>query len=471
MIHLTLAEATEAMGGTACGLGPSLDGRALTGVVTDSRLVVPGNLFVAIPGERADGHDFVAEAMARGAMAALVSRPVDVPSILADDTVLAMGRLASAVRQRLPNCSVIALTGSSGKTSTKDLLAQVLDGFGPTVAPEGSFNTEVGVPMTIFRANEQTAYLVLEMGMRGLGHIAYLCELARPRVGVILNVGSAHLGMVGSREAIAQAKGEILDLLPADGCAILAGDDPAVMSQAPRTRARMVTFGESDYLDVRAMGIHLDERARPAFTVVAGDQAAPVSLQFHGRHYVANALAVAAACLSLGLPLEQVASALSSATPRSKWRMEAHRGIDGTTVINDAYNANPESVRAALQTLAAMASGHRAWAVLGEMLELGDASESEHADLGRLASSLGIQLVCVGIGTKAMHRAAIEAAGSSTWVASADEVTQSLREGLHIGDVVLVKASRGIGLDKVAIALIDMLEADQLVGAHAGGAG
>jgi len=471
MIPVSVAQATGLVGGRACDIPPGVEVQYLRSVATDSRLVEPGSLFVAIRGERVDGHDYVPQALSAGALAALVSQPVSGPSILVQDTVASMGSLAAALRQRLAGCRVVAITGSSGKTSTKDLLAEVLGSHGPTVAPQGSFNTEVGVPMTIFRAELGTKYLVLEMGMRGPGHITTLVQLARPEIGVILNAGSAHLGMMGSRQAIVEAKGEILDLLPADGFAVLAGDDPAVMSQAHRTGARVVSFGESAHLDVRATGIQLDEHARPAFTIVASDQAAPVRLEFHGRHSVANALAVAATCLSLGLPLEQVASALSAATPRSRWRMEVHRGIDGTTVINDAYNANPESVRAALQTLAAMASGHRAWAVLGEMLELGDASESEHADLGRLASSLGIHLVCVGPGTKAMHRAAVEAAGSSTWVAGADEVTQPLRERLQIGDVVLVKASRGIGLDRVAIALIEMLEADQLIGAHAGGAG
>lgn len=471
MIRLALAEAAEVMHGRASGFGPDAGGRLLAGVVTDSRLTTPGTLFVAITGDRVDGHDFVGEALARGAAAALVSRPVDGPSILVDDTVAAMGLLAAAARQRLDGCSVIALTGSSGKTSTKDLLAQVLEGFGSTIAPEGSFNTEVGVPMTIFRADERTAYLVLEMGMRGLGHIAYLCEIARPEIGVILNVGSAHLGVVGSRDAIAEAKGEILDLLPAHGCAVLAGDDPAVMSQGHRTGAHVVAFGESDRVDVRAAEVRLDEQARASFTINASGESAAVHLQFHGRHYVANSLAVAAVCLSLGLPLAQVAAGLSAATPRSRWRMEVQRAADGTTVINDAYNANPESMRAAMQTLTAMATEHRAWAVLGEMLELGDASEKEHADLGRLASSLGINLVCVGPGTRAIHRASCESAGHSTWVATADAATELLAAQVGPGDIVLVKASRGVGLEAVAITLIEILDADQPTVAPVGGTG
>jgi UDP-N-acetylmuramoyl-tripeptide--D-alanyl-D-alanine ligase len=471
MISLTLVAAAEAMRGQDRGLGEHLRSSLVTGVVTDSRLAADGALFVAIPGERVDGHDFVADARGRGAMAAVVSRPVDGPSILVEDTVLALGRLASAVRRRLTGCSVIAITGSSGKTSTKDLLAQVLDSAGPTVAPEGSFNTEVGLPMTILRADEGTRYLILEMGMRGIGHIGYLCELAEPDIGILLNVGSAHLGLLGSREAIAGAKGEILDLLPANGFAILGGDDPQVMSQAHRAGTRVVTFGEGESVDVRATNVRLDGTARASFTVTAGEKEAEVRLQFHGRHYVANALAVAAACLCMDLPLDWTAQAISSAVPKSRWRMEVHRSADGTTVVNDAYNANPESMRAALHTLAAMADGRRSWAVLGQMLELGDASESEHAQLGQLASSLGIRLVCVGHGAEAMHRAALQERGSSVWVEGVDEANALLAEEIRPGDVVLVKASRGIGLDRVAVPLVERVGASSLTSDCSGGEG
>jgi UDP-N-acetylmuramoyl-tripeptide--D-alanyl-D-alanine ligase len=471
MISITLAEAAEAMHGEACGLKAEALTRALTGVVTDSRLAGDGTLFVAIPGDRVDGHDFAEEAHGRGAVAALVNRRVDGPSILVADTVLALGQLASTVRRRLSGCSVIAITGSSGKTSTKDLLAQVLDSVGPTVAPEGSFNTEVGLPMTILRADEGTRHLILEMGMRGIGHISYLCDLAVPDIGILLNVGSAHLGLLGSREAIAEAKGEILDLLPADGFAILGGDDPAVMSQAHRAGARVVTFGEGESVDVRATHVELDAQARAHFTVTADGHRAEVRLQFHGRHYVANALAVAAACLSLGHPLDWTAQAISGALPRSRWRMEVHRSADGTTVINDAYNANPESMRAALQTLAAMSDGRRSWAVLGQMLELGEISESEHAQLGQLASRLGIRLVCAGPGTEAMHQAALAGQGISVWVEGVDEANALLAEELRPGDIVLVKASRGIGLDRVAVPLVERLGATLLVPVASGGQG
>jgi len=459
MIPTTLVQVQSATAGVLHGIDPNSDlaSRQVESVVTDSRLVEPASLFVAIPGERVDGHDFASTAVASGALAVLASRPLEVPCIVVDDTVAALGRLAQSVRARL-ECTVIAITGSSGKTSTKDLLAEVLGAIGPTVAPQGSFNTEVGVPMTVCRAQPTTEFLILEMGMRGLGHIHYLCQVAQPDIGVILNIGSAHLGMVGSREGIAQAKGEILDLLPQNGTAVVLGDDPVVLAQAGRTSATLVTFGRSPSCDVRATDVRLDERARPSFTLGYRGHEAAVRLRLHGEHFVANALAVAAVALTVGMPVEAVARALSGAEPRSKWRMEVAQSAAGTTIVNDAYNANPESVQAALQSLAAMTEERQSWAVLGEMLELGDASDSEHAAIGRLAASLGItHLVCVGQGTIAMHRAAQESGlDGSTWVADADAAIDLLGSdsGPRSQDVVLVKASRGIGLDRVAESLL-----------------
>lgn len=459
MIPMTLRQVQSATSGTLLGFDPAseLASRQVSSVVTDSRLTTPGSIFVAIPGERVDGHDFAFDAVSSGALAVLASRPLAVPCIVVDDTTAALGHLARSIRDQLA-CTVIAITGSSGKTSTKDLLAEVLGGLGPTVAPEGSFNTEVGVPMTVCRAETTTRYLVLEMGMRGLGHIRYLCQVARPDLAVILNIGSAHLGMVGSREAIAEAKGEILELLPADGTAVIFGDDPVVLAQARRTVARLVTFGLSSSCDVRASDVRLDEQARAAFTLSHLGAEASVRLRLHGEHFIANALAVAAVALTAGMPIDAVAQALSQAQPRSRWRMEVTESSGGVTVVNDAYNANPESVQAALRSLAAMSANRRAWAVLGEMLELGDASDAEHAAIGRLAASLGLaHLVCIGPGTIAMHQAA-RAAGleSSVWVADADAAIDLLGSDRGPGatDVVLVKASRGIGLDRVAESLL-----------------
>lgn len=455
MIPVSVAQATGLVGGRACDIPPAVEVQYLRSVATDSRLVEPGSLFVAIRGERVDGHDYVPQALSAGALAALVSQPVTGPSILVQDTVASMGSLAAALRQRLAGCRVVAITGSSGKTSTKDLLAEVLGSHGPTVAPQGSFNTEVGVPMTIFRAELGTKYLVLEMGMRGPGHISTLVQLARPEIGVILNAGSAHLGMMGSRQAIVEAKGEILDLLPSEGFAVLPGDDPAILAQVRRTSASILTFGTGPSLDVRAEHVRMDEAARPSFDMVWAERRTEVRLQSRGRHQVANALAAAAVCLGLGLDQDWTAAALSAATPRSQWRMEVHRAPSGVTVVNDAYNANPESVAAALATLVAMGEGRRRIAVLGEMLELGAASPALHAEVGQQAATLGIRLVCVGPGTVPMHQAAIAAGGSSHWVPDAQEAIESVLADLGAGDTVLVKASRGIGLEQVALGLIE----------------
>ena len=451
MIPMTVREIADAVSGVIHDVDPET---LVSSVVIDSREVTPGSMFAAIPGERFDGHEFAGAAHSGGAICVLSMRTVDAPCIVVDDTTLALGRLASAARQRL-TCPVIALTGSSGKTSTKDLLAQVLETDGPTVAPSGSMNNELGCPLTILQADAHTDYLVLEMGMRGLGHIAYLCQIARPSIGVLLNVGTAHVGVVGSPDAIAQAKGEIIEGLPDDGFAVLNGDDPKVMAQADRTRARLVTFGTSVDDDARATDIRLDAGARPSFTLHWGDQAEPVRLQLAGEHQVGNALAVAAVARSLGLGIEQIAMGLRGATARSRWRMEITETPGDITVINDAYNANPESMRAALRTAWSMAAGRRTWAVLGQMRELGERSEGEHAQIGRLAHELGMRVLSVG--SPSIVDAA-RAAGADDALAQlvpdADAAIAILRASIAPGDVILVKASRSIGLERVALALV-----------------
>lgn len=456
MIPLTIDQVASATGGCVHGV----DGRVvIQQVVTDSRADVAGALYVAIEGERVDGHDFAGEACQRGAVAVLSARPMDLPCIVVDDPVLALGRLARWVRTTLLTCTVIGITGSSGKTGTKDILAQVLADHGPTVAAAGSFNTEVGVPLTILRADETTEFLVLEMGMRGIGHIAYLCQVAQPRITALINVGTAHLGMVGTRDGIAQAKGEIVEALPPDGVAVLSGDDPIVMEQAARTRARIVTFGFGEACDVRAAGVSLDEQARARFDLSFGAASAPVALKFHGEHYVANALAAAAVSLSLGLSLGSVAASLTAATSQSRWRMDVQRGPGGTTVINDAYNANPESMRAGLRTLAAMAAGRRTWAVLGDMRELGSESWSEHVAIGQFAAELGIsRIVCVGREATGIHEGATShgtSGGISILVEDPAEAMNLLSGEVGADDVVLVKASRSVGLERVAEALLE----------------
>ncbi|MFZ5870799.1 MAG: UDP-N-acetylmuramoyl-tripeptide--D-alanyl-D-alanine ligase, partial [Actinomycetota bacterium] len=429
-------------------------GAAVTGpVVVDSRDAGPGALFVALPGERADGHDFAAAAVEAGAVAVLAERELAVPCVVTPAGVPALSRLARAVLDRLPGVAVVGLTGSSGKTSTKDLLAAVLARAGDTVAPQGSFNNEVGVPLTVLRAAPSTRFLVVEMGARGIGHICELCRTAPPRVGVVLNVGTAHVGEFGGRDAVARAKGELVEALPdaaAGGVAVLNADDPAVAAMAARTRARVVWFGESARAEVRATDVEVDDRGRPAFTLVTPAGSGAVRLRLYGEHHVSNALAAAAAALSLGMAVGDVAAALSEAEPASRWRMEVTERPDGVTVVNDAYNANPESVRAALKALVAMGRGRRTWAVLGEMLELGPESASAHDAVGRLAVRLDVsRLVVVGDGARAVHTGAVHEGSwgeESVFVTDAEEAHALLREQLRPGDVVLVKASNSIGL-------------------------
>ena len=455
MIDTTVGEIASALGGTLSGVAADV---RVTAVVTDSREVRPGALFVCRRGEASDGHAFASAAVSAGAVACIADHDIDVPAIVvAGDTTAALGRLAAWARTRL-SATVIGITGSTGKTTTKDMLAQILASAGPTIAPPNSYNNEVGMPVTVLQADEQTAFLVLEMGMRGLGHISELAAVGKPDIAVITNVGSAHLGELGSREDIARAKGEILDGLPATGTAVLYGDDAIVRALATRTLARTITFGEGPDCDVRAEHVWLDEQARPSFTLTFGDARADVSMQYVGEHAVSNALAAAAAALAAGVDLGVVAAALGKATPQSRWRMEVSQTPSGITVVNDAYNANPESMRAALKALAAMANGRRTFAVLGEMLELGPDTVAEHDAIGRLAVRLDIsQLICVGPGTRVMH---LGAAGEgswdneSIWVPDNDAALAKLRELLRPGDIVLVKASRGIGLERVVADLL-----------------
>ncbi|RBY88401.1 UDP-N-acetylmuramoyl-tripeptide--D-alanyl-D-alanine ligase [Blastococcus sp. TF02A-26] len=460
MIALTLAEVAAAVGGRLASGDP---GAVVTGAVTiDSRTLAAGDLFVALPGERVDGHDFLGAAAAAGAAGALTTRDDDaLPCVVVDDTVAALGRLATAVHERLVDGGLVTLgiTGSSGKTSTKDLLGQVLATHGPTVSPPGSFNNDIGMPLTVLSADATTRHLVLEMGARGIGHIARLCAVARPRIGVVLNVGSAHLGEFGSPEGIARAKGELVESLPEDGTAVLNADDPRVIGMAPRTRARVLRTGRGADADVRAVAVALDAGGRAAFTLVAAGEEHPVTLQVVGEHQVANALSAAGAALAAGMAPAAVAAALSAAEVRSRWRMEVTRRADGVTVVNDAYNANPESMRAALAAIAGMA-GTRRIAVLGGMAELGPDADAEHERLGRDAIAAGAEIVvavgpdAVGIATGARAAGARDGEGS-VHVPDRAAARALLTEVLVPGDVVLVKASRAFGLELLAADLLD----------------
>ena len=448
-------------------------------VVTDSRQAVPGALFAALPGERVNGHDYAAAAVANGALAVLAARPLPgagAPVIVVPDVTAALGMLARGVLERLPNATVVGITGSSGKTSTKDLTAQVVERLGPTIAPEGSLNNEIGLPLTVLRADESTRYLVLEMAARGIGHIAYLTGIAPPRIGAILNVGLAHAGEFGSIEAVAQAKGELVESLPPardGGVAVLNADDPNVAAMAARTSARVVTTSVAPAsvephpdADVLATDISLDELGRASFGMIMGGTTTNVRLKLHGRHHVANALAAAAIAAELGMDAPAIAAALSDATGRSKKRMELHERPDGVLVVNDAYNANPDSTRAAIEALGHLTgqgSRRRGVAVLGYMAELGEIAIESHREAGRLAARAGAAvIVAVGEGAAPVldgARAADGWQGEAIAVPDPGHAVAALANRLRPGDVVLVKASKVAGLWEVADGLLG--EVDQ----------
>jgi len=455
VIPLSLASIAEI---TGARLGAGADpGAVADSVVIDSRKAGPGSLFAALPGENVDGHDFATAAIAGGAVAVLASRPVGAPALIVPDVPGAMAALARAVVAALPGLTVAGITGSAGKTTTKDLTAQLVERLGPTVAPYESYNNEIGHPLTVLRVTPDTRYLVLELSARGPEHIAQLCAIAPPRLGAVLCVGHAHAGEFGGLDEVARAKGELPAALPPGGVALLNADDPRVLAMAERTAARVVTFGLRPGATVRADGVTLGRDGRPAFTLVTPVGTAPVRLRLLGAHNVVNALAAAAIAGELGMPVTEMAEGLSAATPRSKWRMEVTERADGVTVINDAYNANPEGMAAALETLATVARARRAIAVLGPMNELGDESHRRHEEVGGLAARAGVAgLIVVGEHAAPMLTGAkAERAwrGELISVPDAESAVTALGNLLGPGDVVLVKASRTIGLERVALAL------------------
>ena len=489
MIDLSIAQIADIVGGRLADITPDQAAETrVTGTVEfDSRAVTPGGLFLALPGARSDGHDFAAAAVCAGAVAVLAARPVGVPaivvapepavdsaaSVLEHDTdgsgaavLAALARLAAAVAAELVDggLTIVGITGSSGKTSTKDLLAAVLAPLGEVVAPPGSFNNELGHPWTVLRATESTDYLVLEMSARHPGNIAALASIAPPSIAVVLNVGTAHLGEFGSREAIAATKAELPQAVPSSGVVILNVDDTAVAAMADQTAARVVRVGRTAGADVWAGPVTLDALARPRFTMHAAESQIDIALAVHGDHQVSNSLCAAAVALECGASMEQVADALAAAGPVSKHRMQVATRGDGVTVINDAYNANPDSMQAGLKALAWMAreggEKRRSWAILGEMAELGDDAISEHDRIGRLAVRLDVsRLIVVGTGRSmsAMHHGAVMEGSwgsESTMVANADAALALLRAELQAGDVVLVKASNAAGLGALADALV-----------------
>ena len=453
MIEMSLAEVAEVVGGVAHGAA-SVTGAAFV----DTRTPEPGGLFVALAGERVDGHDFASAAGDAGAVAVLGSRPTDLPTVVVDDVTAALGLLARHVVDRLPDVVVLAMTGSQGKTGTKDYLAHVLSEAGPTVATRGNFNNELGVPLTVLRATPETRYLVVEMGARGVGHIAELCRIAPPHVAAVLNVGTAHIGEFGGREAIARAKGEIVEALAADGTAVLNADDHLVAAMAARTSATVTTFGDGSAghsPDVSVSEVTTDEIGRQSFELAHRGSYATVHLAQVGAFQWRNAAAAAAMALAAGLDLDTVADSLADAGPASRWRMELTERADGLVVVNDAYNANPESMRAALETLAGIGSrsGRRTVAVLGEMRELGDEAAAAHRGTGAYAAEIGVDvLVAVGPGAAAIAEGfrAGGTGGVTIPTAGRDEAVDWLRHNVSAADVVLVKASRGAALELIA---------------------
>lgn len=449
---------------------------ALNLAVTDSREAVAGSLYIAKRGEVADGHDYVPAAFAAGAVLALAERETAsadgavFPAVIVEDAVLAMGALAAEAVRRIRAASeltVVAITGSAGKTTTKDLLAGILAPLGPTVAPRGSYNGEVGVPLTVFAADLDTRYLIIEMGATKVGQINYLASLVQPDIGVVLGVGSAHSGEFGGVENIARAKGELVAALnSATGTAVLNYDDARVRSMAGRTEARTVYFGNAESggpAVVTAAGATTSAEGHPEFVLhfTGTGESFPVTSGLLGLHHMPNLLAAASAALQAGASPAHIAASLNSLKAASRWRMERIERADGVTVINDAYNANPESMRGALRTLAELGGSgrRRTWAVLGEMLELGEDSVLEHDAVGRVAVRLNIsRLVVVGQAARAMHVGAVMEGSwgdESVFVADADEAYELLSRELAPGDIVLVKSSNGAGLrflgDRIAL--------------------
>ena len=445
MIAMKASEIASVVQGTLHGEDVTVSEAA----VINSSEATPGSLFLAIKGERVDGHDFVADARTHGAALTLSTKSVEGPHIVVTDVVVALGKLAQHVRSNLLNLTVIGITGSQGKTTTKELMASILSAAAPTVAPHGNFNNEIGAPLSLLHCTEATKYCIVEMGARHKGDIAHLCTIAQPNIGVVLKVGTAHLGEFGSIEAIAETKSELIRSLSAEATGILGTYDAFTPKMAALHKGKNLTFGEGAECDIRATDIEIRE-GRAHFDLVTPEGRSAVGLRIVGLHQVANALAVASVATVLGFSLDQIASGLSTAESQAKWRMEINE-LPSLVLINDAYNASPEAMAAALQTLVHFAQerGGESWAFLGKMNELGESSDADHAGVGTLASELGIDhLVCVG----APQYGAKITAGSATTVHLCADKAEALVVAAHInpGDVALVKASRSEKLEELA---------------------
>ena len=461
MIPLRLTELVDALGGSLL-LPPGVERAAVLAdtvvsgsVQTNSSLVTAGSIFFALRGAVTDGYLYIADAVDRGAALIIAERAVEttVPVLVVEDGVVALADLARLVVARVRaggRLRVVGITGSNGKTTTKNLLRAILEAEGPTVAPAGSFNNHVGAPITMLQVDETTEYLVSEMGASGMGEIARLVGIAMPDISVVLKVGLAHAGEFGGIEATQRAKSEIVRELPATAVAVLNADDGRVSAMAELTAARPVWFGLAPTAEVRAEDVRATASGT-RFTLVVDGARHEVALRILGEHHVSKALAALAVARELGVPLDRAITAIEAVPRAERWRMEVLQPGGGITVINDAYNASPDSTAAALKTLAQiLAPGQRSVAVLGEMAELGEFAQEEHDRLGRLVVRLNIgKLVVVGAGARHIHMAAgLEGSwdGESVFVPDLDAAYDLLRGELRAGDVVLVKSSKSAGL-------------------------
>ena len=445
MIALKASEIAEIVGGELKGS----DVTVTSAPVFDSNQATPGSIFLALKGEKSDGHKYISEAFSRGAVLAIVSVASSDRCIVVPDVLTALNKLAAHVRSLLSDLQVIALTGSQGKTTTKDLLHHILENLGRTVAPTGNFNNELGTPITLLQCDENTKFCILEMGARHIGDIALLCQMAKPNIGIVLRVGTAHIGEFGSAEAVAQAKSEMISSLDPGAIAILGQYDVFTPQMSALHKGKLITFGETTAADVRASDVEIRE-GRPHFDLITSAGRAAVGLRLVGVHQVSNALAAAAAATAVGASIDQIAVALSTSDVRSKWRMEIQE-LRGVVLINDSYNSSPESAEAALRTLVLFAQerGGQSWAFLGKMHELGESSATRHADIGTLASELGIDhLVCIG----ASEYSAKLTANSATEIHLFQEKEEALQlvDQISAGDVVLIKASRAEEFEELA---------------------
>ncbi len=435
-------------------------------VETDSRKVTAGSLFVAKPGEETDGHLFIEDAISNGAVAALVERPMsaDIPQLLVSDVVLAMGSLAKYVVAEVKSkgkLQVVGVTGSNGKTTTKNMLGNILSHFGPTVAPQESYNNEVGAPYSMLRISEDTAFLVVELGAGGPGSIRYLAQMCQPDIGIELKVGLAHAGEFGGIENTQSIKAELVEELGADAIALLNADDAYVMQMQSVTKAQVLTFGTQTDSNYFASQISGSIEGTGFLFHSPNREPKKVQLQILGEHHVFNAMAALATADQLHLDMDTAIKAIEAMPLAERWRMELHRRPDGLTVINDAYNASPDSMKAALQTLAELGrqTGKKTVAILGEMAELGEYSITEHDAIGRIVVRLNLgQLVVIGAGAKLIHMGATQEGswdGESKYFEQIYEAEQYLREMLTGEEIVLVKSSKSANLRYLGDALLE----------------